>query len=217
MFMRNLKTFFGVIIYILFFSLALVPILAIRANIESIHYSIAVSIWAFGTALFFFPALSIIIKRVWLFETNSEPVPEDRLKGILLEVNDYGCPIQVRKSKSKLVASWNYHEQSWCELLEKTGKKRMYELWLDFDNASKTVFMTDKYRSTDWKLSPIKVTTGWFAYSKPYFKVATGEEWGVDNYVDSSPEDYNFAPKEIKSPFLNTILKNGWSVRFSLF
>ena len=215
--MRIIKTFLGILLYILFFSLALVPILAIRANIENTYYSVAVSIWAFGTALFFLPALSIIIKRVWFFKSTGEPVPQDRLKEILMEVNEFGGPITVKMSRNKLVASWKYQEQSWCELLEKTNMKRMYELWMDFDNTTKTVFLTDKYRSTDWKLSPIKVKTGWFAYPKPYFKVTTGEEWGIDNYVDSSPDDYNFSQKEIKSPFLNTILKNGWNVRFSLF
>ena len=86
-----------------------------------------------------------------------------------------------------------------------------------FDRTTRTVIMTDKYRSADWKLSPIKVETGWFAYPKPYFNITVGEEWGIDNYVNSASEDYAFAPKELKAPILNTILKNGWNVRFSLF
>lgn len=86
-----------------------------------------------------------------------------------------------------------------------------------FEDKTKTVVMTDKYRSVDWTLSPIKLKTGWFALSKPYFRVSTGSEWGVENYVDSDPDDYSFSPNEIKSPFMNTILKNGWNVRFSLF
>ena len=217
MFIRSLKTFFGVIVYILFFSLALVPILVIRPNIESTHYSIAVSIWAIGTAIFFLPALAIIIKRVWFFEGNGEPVSLEHLKKILMEINDFGAPVYIKTKRNKLKASWKHQEQSWCELFENTDMKNIYELWLAFDKNTRTVIMTDKYRSADWKLSPIKVTTGWFAYPKPYFNIAIGNEWGIDNYVNSAPEDYNFVPKEIKSPILNTILKNGWNVRFSLF
>ena len=95
--------------------------------------------------------------------------------------------------------------------------KKLYELWLSFDNNTKTVSMTDKYRSVDWTLSPIKLKTGWFALRKPYFRVETGEAWGVENYVDSDPDTYSFSPNEIKSPVLNTIVKSGWNVRFSLF
>lgn len=217
MFMRSIKTLLGVIIYILFFSLALIPILIIRPHIENIHYTIAATTWAVGTALFFIPALAIIIRKVWVFQGKREPVPLGHIEEVLLETNTFDAPVSVKRSGRKLVATWRHQDQDWCELLEKTKMKRLYELWMDFDNHTKTVVMTDKYRSADWKLSPIKVKTGWFAYSKPYFNVATGKEWGVENYTDSSPDDYSFSPKEIKSPFLNTILKNGWNVRFSLF
>lgn len=217
MFIRYAKTFFGIIIYILFFSLALIPLFVIRPNIENTHYSIAVTIWAVGTAIFFLPALAIIIKRIWFFEGKGEPIPLEQLKTILLEINDFGGPIYIKEKRNKLKASWKHQEQSWCELFENVRMKRIYELWMAFDRNTRTVIMTDKYRSADWKLSPIKVKTGWLAYPKPYFNVTVGEKWGIDNYVDSTPEDYNFTPKEIKSPILNTVLKNGWNVRFSLF
>lgn len=217
MFTRYIKTLFGVIFYIIFFSLALIPIFVIRPNIESTHYSIAVSIWAIGTALFFIPSLAIIIKRVWFFEAKGEPVPLERLQAIIKEVNDYGSPVYIQSKRSKLKASWKLNEQSWCELYENARMKKIYELWMAFDKTTRTVTMTDKRRSADWKLSPIKVETGWFAYPKPYFNVAVGKDWGIDNYVNSTPDDYTFTPREIKSPILNTILKNGWNVRFSLF
>lgn len=214
---RSMKMFFGVILYLIFFSLALIPILVIRPHIESVHYAIAATIWALGTALFFFPALAIIIKKAWSFTGEGEPAPLEQLHKRLLQTNEFNSPVSVSKVKNKLVATWKHQDQSWCELLEKTKMKKLYELWMVFDNNTKTVVMTDKYRSADWRLSPIKVETGWLALSKPYFKVKTGPEWGIDNYTDSNPDDYGFAPNEIKSPFLNTILKNGWNVRFSLF
>lgn len=214
---RSMKMFFGVILYLLFFSLALVPLLVIRPHIESVHYTVATTIWALGTALFFFPALAIIIKKAWLFKGKGEPAAVAKLHMLLLETNEFNAPVTVNKIKNKLVATWKHQDQSWCELLEKKKMKKLYELWMDFDNNTKTVIMSDKYRSADWKLSPIKLETGWFALSKPYFNVKTGSEWGVENYTDTSPDDYSFTPNEIKSPFLNTILKNGWNVRFSLF
>ena len=214
---RYIKTFSGVILYTLLTFIALLPILVIRVNIESIHYTVAVSIWAISACLFFLPALAIIIKKVWFFKGTREPVALDKLKKVLLEMNAFNAPVSVQNLKKNIMITWRHQDQVWCELLEEAKLKKMYELWLHFDNSTKTVTMSDKYRSIDWTLSPIKLETGWFAYSKPYFNVATGKAWGIENYKDSDPGDYNFSPNEIKSPVLNTIIKNGWNVRFSLF
>lgn len=214
---RYIKTFSGFIFYLLLSFLALLPVLVIRTNIESIHYTIAVTIWGIVVCLFFLPALAIIIKKVWFFEGKNEPVALDKLKKILLEINDFDAPVSVRNQKKNIIFTWRHQEQSWCELLEKAKLKKLYELWINFDNSTKTVTMSDKYRSVDWSLSPIKLETGWFSYSKPYFRIVTGNAWGVENYADSDPNDYSFSPNEIKSPVLNTIIKNGWNVRFSLF
>lgn len=215
--MRYLKTFAGVLLYLLIACLALLPVLAIRVNIESANYVIAVTIWAIGTALFFFPALAVIINKVWFFSGKGEPISLERLQQLLLEMNDFNAPVSVQKQRKKIIVTWRHQDQAWCELLEQTKMKKLYELWIRFDNSTKTATMTDKYRSVDWTLSPIKLKTGWLALSKPYFQVETGADWGVENYVDSHPEDYRFSPNEIKSPVLNTIIKHGWNVRFSLF
>jgi hypothetical protein len=215
--MRYFKTFFGVILYLLLSCLALFPVLAIRTNIESAHYAIAVTIWAIGIGIFFFPALAIIIKKVWFFKGRGEAITLERLKKILFDINDFNAPVSVDKHSKKIIVTWRHQDQAWCELLENARPKKLYELWISFDNSTRTVTLTDKYRSIDWTLSPIKLKTGWLALSKPYFRVETGIAWGVENYVDSNPDDYSFSPGEIKSPILNTIVKNGWNVRFSLF
>lgn len=215
--MRYLKTAGGILLYFLLALLALLPVMAIRVHLENTHYVIAVLVWGVCTGLLFIPSLAMIIKKAWFFAGRGEQVPVERLRDILLEVNDLDAPVHLRTHGKKLVASWRHQDQSWCELLEKKGMKKMYELWIGFDSSTKTVTMSDKYRSVNWELSPIKVTTGWVAMSKPYLGIDTGLAWGVENYVDADPADYSFSPNEIKSPMLNTVLKNGWNVRFSLF
>lgn len=215
--MRHIKTFTGVLLYLLLAFLALVPVLAIRIHIDSAHYALAVTVWAFGAALFFFPALAIIIKKTWFFSGTGEPISLEQMERLLLEMNAFNAPVSVQSHGKKIIITWRHQDQAWCERLEQTRMKKMYELWLSFDNSTRTAIMTDKYRSVDWTLSPIKLKTGWLALSRPYFRVETGPAWGVENYVDSETDDYSFSPNEIKSPVLNTILKNGWNVRFSLF
>jgi len=207
----------GILLLLGTYWLTLLPILAIRTNLETKYFGVALAIWGLLAALFFLPALAVIIKNVWFFKGKGEPVVLDLLQSILLGVNELEAPVTVRKHGKKLVVSWRCSEPQWCELIEKSGMHRLYELWLRFDNNTKTVSMTDRYRSVNWDLSPITVKTGRFSFSKPFFKIALGREWGVENYEDTPSQEYTYSQNEIKSPVLNSILRNGWNVRFTLF
>lgn len=217
MFKRYFYTLLGVVALLGIYGLALLPILAVKANLETRNYGIALIVWGMLAGIFFFPALAGIIRKVWFFRGRGEPVVLDLLHSLLMKVNDIDAPVTVSKRGKKLVCTWRYTEPHWSERLEKTGRKRLYELWLRFDNSTKTVLLTDRYRSVNWVLSPVSIKTGWLSYSKPLLSVRTGDEWGVENYEDTNPEEYTFSPNEMKSPIMNTILKNGWNVRFSLF
>lgn len=213
------KVYTGIFLLLLFgiYWLSLLPILAIRTNLEQGQFMLALLIWGVLCGIFFIPALAVIIKKAWFFKGKGEPVVLDLLWSILASVNEMNAPIRVQKHGKKLIVSWHYKDPHWCEHLEKTDMKRIYELWLHFDNNTKTVSMTDRYRSINWDLSPVSVTTGRFSLVRPFLKVETGDAWGVENYEDTDPQDYTYTPNEIKSPVMNSILKNGWNVRFNLF
>jgi len=217
MFKRYMQTGLSFVLLFFVYYLALFPILVIRTNLERTYFVAAVVIWGVLAGIFLLPAAAMIIKKIWFFKGIGEPVVLDLLHSLLFEVNNLDAPVQIKKQRKKFIITWRLGDQNWCERVEKTGMKKVYELWLTFDNSTKTVILSDKYRSVNWDLSPITVKTGWLVYSKPNFKITTGEEWGVENYEDTAPEDYYFTPDEIKSPVMNTILKNGWNVRFSLF
>ncbi len=217
MFKRYVYTIFGIVLLCIIYALTLLPILAVRNTLANKEFIFALIMWGIGAGIFFIPALATIIKKAWFFPGRSEPVVQELLLSMIMGVNSLNVPVRVNKHRKKLVITWRYKDHAWCERMEKSGMKKLYELWLSFDNNTKTVNLTDKFRSVDWSLSPGRVKTGWLASSRPIFKVATGNEWGVENYEDTEPDDYTFGPEEIKGPIMNTILKNGWNVRFSLF
>ena len=213
---RYIHTLLGLAALLGIYFLSLFPILVVRTKLEGNTFILALVVWGVIAGLFFIPALAIIIKKAWFFQGKGEPVVQKLLESTIMSVNEFDAPVSARKKRNKIILTWRYNDQTWCERLEKVEMKRLYELWLSFDNTTKTVTMADKYRSANWDLSPISIKTGLFALSKPFFKVEIGNEWGVDNYEDTIPEDYSYTPKEIKSPVMNSILKNGWNVRFSL-
>ncbi|GBE12087.1 MAG TPA: hypothetical protein ENG91_05495 [Desulfobacteraceae bacterium] len=217
MFKRYIYTIFGVVLLFIVYALTLLPILAVRSTLADRELIFALILWGIGAGVFFMPAMATIIKKTWFFPGRGEPVVQELLLSMIMGVNGLNAPVQAKKHRKKLVITWRYKDQAWCERMEKSGMKKLYELWLSFDNNTKTVTLTDKFRSVDWSLGPGRVKTGWLASSRPIFKVAMGNEWGVENYEDTEPDDYAFGPEEIKGPIMNTILKNGWNVRFSLF
>ena len=214
---RYLSSFLAIVLLLVLYLLSLLPILAVRHNLEPRQFVYSLLIWGILAGMLLVPALAFIMKKTWFFRGRGEPVVLDLLQDVILGVNELDCPVAVRKKGKKMIASWRCHDADWCEQFAESGMKRLYELWLRFDNHTKTVILTDRYRSVNWDLCPISVKTGRFSFSKPFFKVEIGKEWGVDNYRDTVPDDYSFTPSEIKSPVLSTIIQNGWNARFSLF
>lgn len=196
--------------------LSLLPIFAVRMSLDSSQYGLALLVWSLLALLLLPPALAMVVKRAWFFPGQGEPVMLELLQEILLGVNELDCPVSVRRQGRRMVVAWRYREPHWGERMEKGGMRRLYELWLKFDNNTKTVILTDRTRSVNWDLSPITVRTGWLTPSLPLLRVELGPDWGVENYEDTDPAEYTYARGEIKSPILNTILKNGWNARLSL-
>ena len=216
MFKRYLHTFLGLFFLLVLYGFTLLPVLAVRPSLETNSYVLALFVWTLLALILFLPALAVILKKAWFFRGQGEPVVLDLLQDLLLRVNEHDTPVSVRRQGRKIVVGWRFKEPHWGERMEKSDLTRLYELWLCFDNNTKTVTMTDRSRSVNWDLSPITVRTGWLTPARPYFKVVLGPEWGVENYEDTEPGDYTYDRGEIKAPILNTILKCGWNVRFSL-
>jgi hypothetical protein len=217
MFKRSILTGLAILLLLLLYLLSLLPVLAVRLDLESRHFAFALLVWGVLAGSFLVPALALILKKIWFFQGQGEPVVLDLLQGMLLGINDMDCPVAARKKGRKIIITWRAHDPQWCERFAEKGMKRLYELWLTFDNHTKTVRATDRHRSVNWDLCPISIKTGWFSYSRPLFGINLGAEWGVENYRDTPAEEYSCSPAEIKSPVVNTILKNGWNVRFTLF
>ena len=195
----------------------LIPLIAVRNNVEQQYLLLGIEIWGGCCLISFLPLVNSIIKKTWFFPSEGEPVSHSLLLSLLQEINNFNSPLIVRKTRKKLILTWRVDEPGWEEKIEKAGVKKLYELHLHFDNHTKTVSMSDRFRSVKWDYLGKKSSTGWFAFPSPFFKIELGKQWGVDNYKNGSPESYNFLPEEIKSPLLNSIIRNGWNVRFAIF
>ncbi len=213
---RYFLTLLFLFLLLLLYGLGLLPVLLVRSSLQTGQYLLALLCWLLlvAASLPFF--LGMIIRRVWFFAGSGEPVLLELLREKILAVNSMDAPVQVREKRHRLVACWRHDDPAWCERMDRAGMKKTYELHLEFDNATKTVTLSDRVRTVDFDLCPVKVKTGLLAWPRPCFRVATGPDWSVEAYRERRDADYRFQPWEIKSPVMGTILNNGWNVRFSL-
>jgi hypothetical protein len=214
---RYFLTIIAFLLLLLGYAVTLTPLVVIGTGLEQQTHLLAFGIWGvlvFGSLI---PFLSMIIRKIWFFRGHGEPVALKMLQEKLLAVNHGKGPVLVQEKKKKFIVTWHYANPQWCELMNRIGMDRLYELHLFFDNATKTVVFSDKNRSLRFVACPEKVRTGFIAKPKLFLKVSLGEQWSVDNYTGAEPQDYSFLPGEIKSPVLGTVLKCGWNVRFSFF
>ncbi|WPD21162.1 MAG: hypothetical protein SD837_13240 [Candidatus Electrothrix scaldis] len=216
MLLRVVKTIGFLLLLPLGYALTLLPLLLVWPHVQFQYLVPALIAWA---ALYLLPFpffLRFILRRVWFFKGRGEPVLQDLLEFTLLAVNDFNNPVQVRKKKNKLRLCWRSHDADWCQRMFLAGMKRSYELHLEFSPETRTVIMRDKVRHIDLSRCPVKVRLGLMSSTRFYIRMRTAPQWRLTFLEQTAPADYLFHPQEIKSPVFNTILENGWNIRFDL-
>ena len=217
MFKRYAKTFALMLFLLMGYGISLLPLLLVRPHLQVQPFLGALTIWLFFSVLSLPFLLRMIIRRVWFFHGRGEPVIMDLLESMIMGINDFRAPVTARKKRGRLIVSWRCTDPQWCERMALEGIRKNYELRLVFDRNTRTVTMLDRVRSVDFKLCPIKVTTGFLAMPRLYWRIRTGPAWGLKNFESSRADQYRFRPQELKSPIFNAIIANGWNVRFDLF
>lgn len=214
---RHVKTLGLILFMLLGYGFSLLPLMLVRPHLQFQPFLGAFFIWLLLFVLSLPFLLRTIIRRVWFFKGKGEPVIMDLLESMLMGVNDFRAPLIAHKKRGKLILSWRCDDPQWCELMALEGMKKNYILRLSFDRNTRTVNMIDRVRSVDFDLCPIKVKTGFFSTPRFYCRVQTGQKWELKNFTNATADQYQFKPQELKSPIFNTIIANGWNVRFDLF
>jgi len=168
--------------------------------------------------ILFLPYLNITTRRIFHFPGEGMPITEAALREELLTVNEFDAPVMVTERGDKLIFTWRYVDARWWELLSKAGLTQIYELHVKLDDERKTAVLIDVTKSVSWRAGPEGVNIGMFGFRGVNFSYEVGKAWGIrENFTPGKIYDYKFSPQEIKNPVLNSILQNGWQVRFGMW
>ena len=196
--------------------LSLLPLLIVAPHVELRFLLPALAAWA---ALYLLPfpfLLRWILRAAWFFPGEGEPKLQEMLEFMLLGVNELPNPVRAERKGRNLRLSWQIDDPVWCQRMALARLRQQYELTLTFDAASRTVTMRDRVRPADFSLCPVKVRTGLLSAPRFFCCVRSSPDLGISYFEQTAPEDWCFRPQELKSPVCNTILRNGWNVRFEL-
>ncbi|WP_028584392.1 hypothetical protein [Desulfogranum mediterraneum] len=211
---RYLLTLVGFLLLCLCYCLTLVPVLLAGAALEGRTYLLTLCSWGFLVLCSLPPAFSLLIGKIWFFPGQGEPLPLEELKSLLLDINALNGPVRTRERRKKLIISWHHQDQAWRKHLERAGLKRLYELHLVFQPATRTVLVSDRFRRVSFEPGTARAKTALFARPRPMLQLKRGEQWNLEAYRGRQAHDFEFRPREIKSPVIGTILNSGWNVRF---
>ncbi len=214
---RYFLTCFWSLLLLAAYLVSLLLLFVVKGKVDSSTFLLAGCIWVALAAASFIPLLSILIKKIWFFQGEGVPVTQEVLEERLLAVNATANPVRVITRRKKLIITWRYKETEWCELFSRLGMSRIYELHCRFDRSTGTVLLADRIRSADFLICPDNVKIGFPRIPLPFLWGQTGRHATVEQYATTEAFEYNFHPKEIKSPVMGTILASGWNVRFTLF
>jgi len=164
------------------------------------------------------PYLDFVTKKVFYFPGEGAPESPEKLREKIMEINRFDAPVMVREKGDNLVITWKYVDAKWWEILAKAGLKKIYELHVKFNNEKKEVTLIDVKKSISWKAGPTHVRVSGGFFRGVIFDYEIGKRWGInENFGVGKIYDYRFTPQEIKNPVMNTILRNGWAVRFGMW
>jgi hypothetical protein len=214
---KFLIVFLAIFLYILLWFLLVGLAVALTGGDEE-----AALVIVLGTLIIFpitlIPFMQIVSKRVFYFKGQGSPASEDELRGVIKNINNLEAPVMVQEKGDKLVATWKYVDARWWEILAKAGMEQVYELHMKLDGKKKTVTMIDIHKSVAWRAGPsqVRLRGGFFRGISSTYEI--GKQWGIkENFELGKIYDYKFVSGEIKYPIMNTILRQGWDVRFGLW
>ncbi|CAK8722814.1 MAG: hypothetical protein CDV28_11310 [Candidatus Electronema aureum] len=214
---RYAKTLGLLLLLPLGWGLSLLPLLLVWPHLKFQLLLPALAVWA---ALYILPfpfLLRLIIHKVWFFHRHGEPVLQEMLEFMLLGINEIPNPVRAEKKGKKIRLSWHCDDPTWCRWMALARLRQQYELTLEFDTATRTVIMRDRVRAVDFSLCPVKVSFGLLTSTRFFCHVRSGPEWGISAFEQTTTENWRFKPQELKTPIFNTIIRNGWNVRFELY
>lgn len=214
---RSILTFLAVLALLAGALLSGLPFFMLRTQLDEPSMLMIFCLWLTAAIAVGLAVANILLKKIWFFRGQGEPITPEQLRQRLLTVNAMACPVAAQEKRRAIIFTWRYREGQWCELFHRLGTNRLYELHCHIDADTRTVLLVDRIRAADFLICPDRVKTGRRRIPLPLLAIRSKRLAVVEQFATFAEHEYTLHPREIKAPILGTILASGWHVRFSLW
>jgi hypothetical protein len=165
--------------------------------------------------------ISIGLMKMWTEPQSTIKPKQELIKG-LKSINSKDFPFEiVETDKYDLLLRFKLADAKWKGILFKGGFKKVYWLYLKFDESKNTVYCCEKTRELDWDagvgISGLKakikfdIFYGIILFDTRKTKIYDGFQ------MFKKVADFSYNVSDTKWPAFNLILKNGWTIKPRLF
>ncbi|HEY0303228.1 MAG TPA: hypothetical protein VGC36_17915 [Rhizomicrobium sp.] len=148
--------------------------------------------------------------------------PPAEVRAALLAVNRDSAPFQVRaatpEEKCDLVVEWRIVDAKWYEIFAKAGLKRVFKIFLKFDEAKKEVRGVDQEWSVEWRAGIPSLSINAEAFRGQKAEISFGVAYAFTEKLGyGQVYNYRFSTAEMKTPIQDAITGAGWTWRAVAF
>lgn len=180
------------------------------------HSDIIAISFCIGVLFTYFPWFVLTMGATAKAEVKA--VSMDVIKDKIEMINTYDLPVVVEKqSDKKYVLTWRYADSKWTEYMSKSGVSHSYKIIVKLNDAKKRATLIEVRRKLKWFVKPTRFKIQGRSFRGISAKYKKGVGWTTIEGFESKEENLKFQPSDLRSPLVNSLLDNGWDVRFGLY
>jgi hypothetical protein len=150
-------------------------------------------------------------------DKNTPVLSANEVRQRLLGLNRESAPFQIIDGSSEnvdLIAEWKIVDAKWYEIFAKAGLKKVFRIYMKFDEAKKHVRAKDEEYTVEWRagVPSLSMSANKFQGQKTSIEFGTAYAF-TEELKPGQVYKYRFSTGEMKKPIQEAIEACGWSYK----
>ena len=150
-------------------------------------------------------------------DKNTPVLPAGEVRQRLLDLNRETAPFQIIDGSSEnvdLIAEWKIVDAKWYEIFAKAGLKKVFRIYMKFDDAKKHVRTKDEEYTVEWRAGVPSLSMSASKFQGQTTSIEFGAAYAfTEEFKPGQVYKYRFSTSEMKKPIQEAIQACGWSYK----
>ena len=150
-------------------------------------------------------------------DKNTPVLSADEVRQRLLGLNRESAPFQIIDGSSEnvdLIAEWKIVDAKWYEIFAKAGLKKVFRIYMKFDDAKKQVRAKDEEYTLEWRAGVPSLSMSASKFQGQTTSIEFGTAYAfTEEFKPGQVYKYRFSTSEMKKPIQEATEACGWSYK----